>query len=329
MPLYHGDMQRSRVRWLSLLLVVVAGVVWLYTRTPAVPETYKVFIVSRTATSAQIKEKLTTQAYMQGRPLFGVFLLMHGGYWRVAPGGYKLSADMSSWDIAATLTRTPLLKWVTIPEGLRREQVADRISAALGWEPAQREAFLAADVQTPYDLRDGFYFPDTYLIPITNTPKQVVQMFINQFNDNFLPFVPQLREANIKYDTAIKLASLIQREAAGTHDMPLIAGILWNRLNIKMPLQIDATLQYVRGNTGQGYWAPITVADKKTESPYNTYLHAGLPAGPIASPGIAAIEAVLRPEETECLYYIHDNNRQIHCAVTYAEHVANINAYLK
>ncbi len=96
-----------------------------------------------------------------------------------------------------------------------------------------------------------------------------------------------------------------------------------------MRLEVDATLQYMRGDTGSGWWAPIDVAIKKTDSPYNTYLHEGLPPGPISNPGIDALNAVLHPEETTCLFYLHDADRQIHCSVTYEEHLRNIDTYLR
>jgi UPF0755 protein len=121
----------------------------------------------------------------------------------------------------------------------------------------------------------------------------------------------------------------VQREAANAADMPLIAGILMNRLDDGMPLSVDATLQYVRGNKGSGWWAPINVSDKKIVSPYNTYENVGLPPHPICNPGLPAIEAVINPAKTDCLYYLHDKNHITHCAVTYAEQEANIEEYLK
>jgi len=145
----------------------------------------------------------------------------------------------------------------------------------------------------------------------------------------------------------LTLASVIQREAAGTHDMKLIAGILWNRLLDGMRLQVDATVQYVRDDishygvardhyqplesyTSQGgWWAPIKPEDKNIASPYNTYRNDGLPPHPICNPGLAAIEAVLNPEETNCFYYLHAPDRKIYCAVTYQEHLKNIETYLK
>jgi UPF0755 protein len=95
-----------------------------------------------------------------------------------------------------------------------------------------------------------------------------------------------------------------------------------------MTLGIDATLQYIRGDVGKGWWAPITVADKQIDSPFNTYKYKGLPPHPISNGGIPAIEAVLNPQTTDCLYYLHDKNHVTHCSVTYEEHLQNIQTYL-
>jgi UPF0755 protein len=288
-----------------------------------------IFTVSRTAGMFDIRDKLFKAESMQGRWFFDVPLWLHGGYWRIQPGGYVIDPSMNSWQIASVLTSPPALKWVVIPEGFRKEQVALRLQRDLGWDDAKREAFLVVKTATPYDLTEGFYFPDTYLIPTDEDVLAVTKRFINRFNDNFAPYVTSLRDANIKYDTAIKLASIIQREAGGQSDMSMIAGVLWNRLLINMPLEVDATLQYLRGDTGSGSWAPINIAVKKIDSPFNTYMYKGLPPQPISNPGLDAIDAVLHSEETKCLFYLHDNDRQIHCSETYEGHLANIETYLR
>jgi UPF0755 protein len=94
-------------------------------------------------------------------------------------------------------------------------------------------------------------------------------------------------------------------------------------------LQIDATLQYAKGSEENGWWGQVTPGDTKIKSFYNTYLYAGLPPGAIANPGLAAISAAYNPQKTNCLFYLHDKNRKIHCAVTYEEHKKNIETYLK
>lgn len=247
----------------------------------------------------------------------------------ISPGAYKISKAMNVWKIARILRQEPYMEWVIIPEGLRKEQIAEILAGTLGWSEQQKDDWINKFTAMNYDYIEGVYFPDTYLIPASEAPFDVAQRFINKFNEKFAAYADKFTAANIKWTTALKIASIIQRETANQADMPLIAGIIWNRLNIGMKLEIDATVQYARGNTDDGWWSPIKVADKQIDSPYNTYLYKGLPPHPIANPGLDAIDAVLNSTETDCLFYLHDLNKQIHCAKTYEEHLANIEKYLE
>ena len=220
------------------------------------------------------------------------------------------------------------MKWVVVPPGLRKEEIANLLQKELGWTKKQKDKFLRY-TNLNYNELEGVYFPETYLIPTDEDPSLVQKRFVNKFNENFKSYLPKFREQNFPWMKALTLASLVEREASNKEDMPLIAGILLNRIEQKMPLGVDATLQYIRGDKGKGYWAPITVADKKIKSSYNTYTKTGLPPFPISNPSLAAIDAVLNPATTTCLYYIHDNNRNTHCAETYEKHLGNINIYLK
>jgi UPF0755 protein len=210
------------------------------------------------------------------------------------------------------------------------------LAKSLNWNDKQKKNFLAYTNQT-FNYLEGVYFPDTYLIPVGEDPKVTYNRFISKFNENFSPLQKQLVAQNFPWIKALTLASLVQREAANSDEMPLIAGILLNRIDQKVKLGVDATLQYIRGDknaniknaTTSAYWAPITVSDKKVNSKYNTYLNYGLPPHPIASPSLSAIKAVLNPASTSCLYYLHDRNGVIHCSVTYDEHLQNIQTYLK
>ena len=127
---------------------------------------------------------------------------------------------------------------------------------------------------------------------------------------------------------AITIASIIQREAGGLKDMNLISGIIWNRLALGMPLQVDATLQYIKGKDGK-WWPYVLAKDKFLASAYNTYQNIGLPPTPISNPGEGAIDAALNPEKTECIFYLHDKYGRIHCSKDYKEHKKNINKYLR
>lgn len=250
----------------------------------------------------------------------------------IESGGYKISKSMNVWELARTLTSPPSLKWVVIPEGLRKEEIGERLAKVLGWDEKQLHDWTYTYTAMDYDHLEGVYFPDTYLIPVEENGLDVANRLRRRFDEKFAPYMTKFLKQNVKWTTALKIASIVQREAAGKEDMPLIAGILWNRLLKDMKLEVDATVQYARDdrdNLTTGFWKPISPADKEIDSKYNTYKYTGLPPFPICNPGLDAIDAVLNPAETDCLYYLHDSNRQIHCAKTYQEHLANIEKYLR
>lgn len=296
---------------------------------PAEPEDLERFVVALTEeTSGQTAKNLLDRGFIKDE---GEFLEKLSGRKinAIAPGGYKISKKMDEDQIADILSASPYMKWAVIPEGLRKEEIADILAQVLKWDAAKREQWIAAYSLDKPEYNEGVYFPNTYLIPVSEDPVTVAKRFIDKFNEKFEPYLARFNNQNIKWTTGLTLASIVQREASGAADMPLIARILWNRLEREMPLACDATLQYIRGNEGGGWWAPITAADKKIKSPYNTYLNIGLPPYPICNPGLAAIEAVVNPAESDCLYYLHSADGATHCADTYAEHEANIEKYLK
>ena len=180
------------------------------------------------------------------------------------------------------------------------------MTEALGWTNDQQTKWNTIDTNTLPEYFEGVYYPDTYLIPVVESGEQVAKRLINRFNEKFAPLADKYIAANIRWVTGLKIASLIAREATGTHDMKLISGIIWNRLDRGMPLQIDATMQYTLGKNSQGqWWGSIDIKEKQNDSPYNSYLHKGLPPTPICSPNIDYIEAALNPEETDCIFYLH------------------------
>lgn len=287
------------------------------------------FIISLTGSSTdKIIDSLAEQGFITNKVTFRATYLAKGAP-TILPGGYKLSKEMSAAQIINVLKAPPYMKWVVIPEGWRKEEIAELLAKTLGWTNDQKQKWITTYTNLKFDYIEGVYSPDTYLIPVDEAPLDVANRITAKFNEKFSPYIPQFNAQNIKWTTGLTFASIVQREAASDADMPLIAGILWNRLDQGMMLNVDATLQYIRGNTGKGWWAPITVADKQLDSPYNTYKYKGLPPHPISNPGIAAIKATLSPTKTDCLYYLHDSKRVTHCAVTYEEHQANIEKYLK
>ncbi len=280
-------------------------------------------------TNAGIVANLKEQGFIKNTWAFDFALKWKSGSRAIAAGGYRISKSMNAWQIADALLQEPYMKWVVITEGLRKEEIADILAEALGWSEAETKEWITVDTIKQSDYFEGVYFPDTYLIPKDEPAAQVVGRLQAKFQEKFAPYAQEALKQNIKWTTLLKIASIVQREAAGKDDMPLVAGILWNRILKGMKLEADSTLQYARGKTDGGWWAPITVADKKTDSPYNTYLHKGLPPHPISNPGLDAIEAALYPAKTDCLYYLHDSSKIIHCVKTYEEHLKNIETYLR
>jgi UPF0755 protein len=263
-------------------------------------------------------------------------------------GAYKLSKSMNAWELAREVTGKPYMEWVVLPEGWRKEQMAEVLASRLGWNDKEKGDWIEKYTAMDSDYVEGVYFPDTYLIPVDEAPIDVAERMRKRFDEQFAPYSQEAIKQNVKWTTLVKIASLIQREAGGKDDMAIISGVIWNRLLDGKRLEIDATVQYVidsqrhyltdvggyMGYVGDdpnndGWWKPLKAGDTKQVSSYNTYLNSGLPPRPICNPGLDAIKAALYPAQTECFFYLHDSSGQIHCAKTYTEHLANIDKYLK
>lgn len=286
------------------------------------------FIVNPGESSDQIADVLKQEGFIRSRTAFHIALTSVLRGREIRPGGYVLSANMDVWSIASNLGKPPYLVFFSFPPGWRKEQIADKLATTFGWTDVQKAEWINVDTAPSPSFVEGVYYPDTYLIPSDQTPKQIAQRFTDRFQQAFAPYASEAQQKGIPWTEVVTLASLLEREAAGAQDMPLIAGIMWNRLKAGMPLQIDATLQYIKGNDSL-WWPTPTSADKALKSPFNTYLHVGAPPHAIANPGIGAINDVLNPQKTNCIYYLHDTKGQIHCSPNYKGQLANVSKYLK
>ncbi|KKU03867.1 MAG: Aminodeoxychorismate lyase [Candidatus Giovannonibacteria bacterium GW2011_GWA2_45_21] len=285
------------------------------------------FIIALNSNDKEIIERLWSEGFVKSARAFRFALNWNQG--AVKPGAYKISKAMNAWEIAKIFEGSPYMKWVVIPEGLRKEEIAEILRQELGWSEDETRNWITKDTTARANYIEGVYFPDTYLIPTDEASSDVARRLQTKFDEKFATAAKEALTQNIRWPTLLKIASIVQREAAGKTDMPIIAGVLWNRLLKDIKLEVDATVQYARGNTGNGWWAPIKPADKNIDSPYNTYKYKGLPPHPIANPGLDAMNAVLFPEETDCFYYLHDDLGIIHCAKTFEEHKKNIETYLR
>ncbi len=221
----------------------------------------------------------------------------------------------------------PSMRIVRVQEGLRKEQVAEIMSSKLNWNQEEKDDFINIHLALNTSDLEGRYFPKTYMIYKDEDPSGVTATMLHEFSDQVSKINKPKSKQIINQDTAIKIASIIQREAGSKKDMRLISGIIWNRLFKGMKLQMDATLQYVKGSEEAGWWKKVNSEDKYIKSSYNTYLYPGLPPGAIANPGVAAIAAAYNPQKTDCLYYLHDRKGRIHCSKSYEGHKKNISIY--
>jgi len=312
------------------IVIISAGLLiyWHYMGPVGNSATDHIFVVPKNQEGFDVVEKLVEGNYIKNKRPFLIFrqFLLLG---KVESGGYVLRNNMSAWEVLKKLNGISDMVWISYSSCLRKEQIGEILADSLKWSQEELDKWNTIYTNTKPEYFEGVYYPDTYLISRTESGDKIAQRLINRFNEKFAPYAEKYVKANIRWITGLKIASLIAREAAGKQDMHLISGIIWNRLNIGMPLQIDSTMQYTLGKNQEGkWWGSIVLDEKQNESLYNSYLHKGLPPTPICSANIDYIEAALNPTETDCLFYLHDDKQQIHCAKTYEDHLKNIKTYL-
>jgi UPF0755 protein len=249
---------------------------------------------------------------------------------KLQAGTYELPKNLSIIELIDTLQfgRSQDV-WVSIPEGLRKDEIADIVATELGryntssfyqsdFLSLTTDSSFISTLDLPIQITDleGFLFPDKYALPKDANTEFVLRMLV----DNFKRKVGE----NYTYQDII-LASIVEREGFNGNDRPIIAGIIIKRFNEGWLLQTDATLLY----PVKDWKHAITVVDKEDDNPYNTYKRIGLPPTPICNPGLQSIEAVWNPTETNYYYYIHDKDRNPHYGATLSEHNANVNKYLR
>lgn len=320
---------KKLIAFFLILVLALSPVYWYFFGPVGGSKEDQIFIIPKSLDEFNLVEKLKEKKFIKNNKVLELYINTFVYFNEIKPGGYKLNKNMWALDIFKKINGKPDLVWVSYSNCLRKEQVGEILKDALGWSGEELTKWNTVYTNSTPEYFEGVYYPDTYLIPIDESGEKVAQRLINRFNEKFAPLADKYISANIRWVTGLKIASLIAREAAGMSDTKLISGIIWNRLNKGMPLQIDATMQYTLGKNSEGkWWGSIDIKEKQNDSPYNSYLHKGLPPTPICSPNIHYIEAALNPEETDCLFYLHDNFKKIHCAKTYEEHLQNIKKYL-
>ena len=223
---------------------------------------------------------------------------------------------------------SPVSRIVVVWPGQRKEEVANEVGDILRWNSSQRDEFQELITSEVPALEEGKFFPGQYVTHRYATPADVAELLLSEFDAQIQDRYTEDVSRHVQLEDALIIASLLEREASDFTNMREVSGVIWNRLFIDMPLQLDATLQYVRGSdpAEPKWWPAVRPQDKFLDSPYNTYAETGLPPQPIANPTPEAVLAALNPVNTDCYYYFHGPDRQYYCSVTYEEHVEKLRA---
>jgi UPF0755 protein len=279
----------------------------------------QVFVVQKGASVSEIAKKLKADNLIKSELAFKYYLKQNNLGDKIQAGSYKLSPSMDMKELLSKMQTGSEDTWVTLLEGWRNEEIADKLNQEL---KISKDDFLKK-------AKQGYMFPDTYLFPKEATISYIVDTlentFDNRFNDDLKS---KIKSKGLTPEQGVVLASIVEREGRSQKVRTEIAGVLLKRLNIGMALNVDASLQYILGyqKDEKSWWKRnLTNEDKKVESPYNTYLHAGLPPKPICNPSLSSLQAVADANpNTPYLYYYHDSKGNSYYGKTLEEHNENV-----
>jgi UPF0755 protein len=313
-----------------LTIIVLLGIFFfLYYKEGTLPveknsQETKIFVVKKGEGLNQIIKNLMNEGLIRNKVVFYLIVKNMGIEKKIQAGDFRLSPSMSAYEIAENLTHGTLDVWTTIIEGLRKEEIAQIISKSLDIPESE---FIK-------NAKEGYLFPDTYLIPKDAVIDTVLNIMTSNFENKYSQELKEkAKKLKLTDEEVIILASLVEKEARLDEDRQEVASIILKRYQEDWPLQIDATVQYALGyqSAAKTWWKKdLTHEDLEIDSSYNTYKNQGLPPSPICNPGLSSIEAVVNADpSTLYWYYISDKTGKMHFAKTLEEHNQYINRYLK
>lgn len=335
---------------IALVCIIIGFMIYYNSSTAAVSDEKDpiVFVVESGESSEVVLNKLAEQDLIKNS--FAAKLCMKfNGLSDIKAGNFSLNRSMSTKEILITLNDITKAKddqiAITFKEGMWAKEVAQLIEDNMGisketllnlWNDDDylrslmgKYAFLSEDIlNTNYKVKlEGYLFPETYMFKKDATVQEITETFLEHFNKIYLKYQGDIEASGYSVQEIITLASVVQYEAAKKSDMDMIAGVFYNRLQEGMMLQSSVTVCYaLYDDLTSGEDCEVNT---HIESPYNTYLHEGLPIGPILNPGEEAIHAVLNPKDNDYLYFVADvyGDGSVHYAKTLAEHEANVDKY--
>ena len=284
-------------------------------------------IIPRGASFGQAADSLARSGIIGSPKLFRLYGRFTGGDRNIKPGTYLLKHGTPWSDIVSALNGGHgLVNTITIPEGYTVAQIAPALAKTLqvpvdSVQAAMRDTALLARLDLPNPTLEGYVFPDTYAFPVGTTARQAVREMVYAFERRWRPgWDSSAAGLKINRNDLVTMASIVEKEARLPEERPVIAAVYYNRLRRGMLLQADPTVQYALGHhVGRVLYKDLTV-----ESPYNTYVHKGLPPGPVASPGVASLSAAANPANVPYLYFVATRDGHHEFRNTLEEHTSAV-----
>lgn len=284
-------------------------------------------IIPRGASFGQAADSLARSGIIGSPKLFRLYGRITGGDRNIKPGTYLLKHGTPWSDIIGAMNGGHgLVNTITIPEGFTVSQITPLLARTLkvpvdSVQAAMRDTVLLARLDVPNPTLEGYVFPDTYAFPIGTTARQAVREMVYAFERRWKPdWDSSAVDLKINRNDLVTMASIVEKEARVPEERPVIAAVYYNRLRRGMLLQADPTVQYALGHhVGRVLYKDLTV-----ESPYNTYVHKGLPPGPVASPGAASLAAAANPANVPYLYFVASPDGHHEFRMTLEEHTSAI-----
>ncbi|HEV8601015.1 MAG TPA: endolytic transglycosylase MltG [Patescibacteria group bacterium] len=343
---------------LALALIFVVGVsfsAYFFTKVNKAASSEsspKSVMVEKGMTTKQIANRLKDEKIINNPFIFSLYAYLHGASAKIQAGEYTLDANMSIAEIMDVLTQGKVKasdRKAIIIEGWTNKQVADYL-AGRSSNQFSADSFLQILNSANFDFKfnadakpsgyEGFLFPDTYELARGFTPEQIINSMLKNFENKITTLMlNDMKTKNLKLSDVVIMASIVEREVGRSgnksltkenlealqKERELVASVFYNRLSVGMPLQSDATVNYITGRSDR----QARIEDLKIKSPYNTYLFAGLPRGPIGNPGLGSIKAAIYPAVSDYLYFLNKEDGEAVFARTIDEHNANKAKYLK
>jgi len=283
--------------------------------------------IERGDSLSSIASKLERAGLLKSPVLFKLYAWLSGTAHLLKPGAYELVPDLSLVRLVEALAAGPPALTVVVREGVTVKDIDDELAKLKIIQPGELTGFDWQGLKKDFAFLDGsltlegYLFPDSYRFTSADEIEDIVRQMLLNFEAKALPLVRGQRTEDGRRNLIV--ASLIERESPFYEDQVLISGVIHKRLKIDMPLQIDATVTYIKcaGRFFSCVKRALARADYKIESSFNTYLYKGLPPAPIASPGLGALKAALNPARTGHLYYVSDPaTRRTYFSKTLDEH---------